>query len=39
MVLTSENIRTIDVKALAAGNYVIKLTSGDKAYTDRFVKL
>ncbi|WP_373775765.1 hypothetical protein [Porphyromonas loveana] len=27
------------MKALAAGNYVIKLTSGDKAYTDRFVKL
>lgn len=39
MVLTDENSRTIDVKALAAGNYIIKLTSGEEAYTDRFVKL
>ena len=39
MVLTSKNARTIDVKALAAGNYVIKLTAGNEAYTDRFVKL
>ncbi|WP_304296678.1 T9SS type A sorting domain-containing protein [Porphyromonas gulae] len=39
LVLSTKNIRTIDVKALTAGSYVIELTTEAGVLTERFVKL
>lgn len=38
LVLTSNNNRTINVNGIAAGSYIVKLTAGNKTYTDRFIK-
>ncbi len=38
LVLTSNNNRTINVKGIAAGSYIVKLTADGKTYTERFIK-